>query len=75
MQHFIGRYSRYSQYQAVFLKLQEISSYLICKKLCYGRAFVLCRVVELIKNWGVLFTLSEVYAIIQLLDTLESVVV
>ena len=27
------------RYQTVFLKLQEISSYLIYKKLCYGRAF------------------------------------
>ena len=64
VQHFIGRYSRYSRYrtkshdkatishdisrysryQTVFLKLEEIISYLIYKKLCFGRAF--CQSVE-----------------------------
>jgi len=31
--------SRYSRYQTVFLKLEEISYYLIYKKFCFGRAF------------------------------------
>jgi len=32
VQHFIGRYSRYSRYQTVFLKLKEINSYFLYTK-------------------------------------------
>ena len=32
VQHFIGRYSRYSRYQTVFLKLEEISCYFLYTK-------------------------------------------
>ena len=68
VQHFIGRYSRYSRYQTLLSKLQEIIYYfLYIKSSASAGLFVFYK--------AVLFTFGELYGIITLgsylLDKLE----
>ena len=80
VQHFIKRYSRYSRYQTVFLKLQEITEFSLRSNSQRTTAYavVLSRLPEswgaggsIWKNSAVLFTFFEKYGIMQVYTSAE----
>ena len=53
VQHFIGRYSRYSRYQTVLLKLQKIIYYFLYTKALLTQSFLFLQGASICKNSAV----------------------